>query len=123
MEVAKHHETGRQGEQLARTFLQERGWSILEVNWRWGRAEIDIIAKDGEVLVFIEVKTRRTEAFGRPEAFVSDKKMDLMATAAAEYMSRIGHDWEIRFDVVSIVLPAGQPPRVRHLPDAFFPGL
>ena len=120
--MAKHHETGRYGEELARAFLQERGWSILEVNWRWGRAEIDLIAMDGEVLVFVEVKTRRTEAFGRPEAFVSNKKMDLMATGAAEYMSRIGHDWEIRFDVISIVLPAGQPPRIRHLPDAFFPG-
>jgi putative endonuclease len=49
--------------------------------------------------------------------------MDLMAAAAAEYMSRINHDWEIRFDVVSVVLPAGRSPVVRHLPDAFFPGL
>ncbi len=121
--MAKHLDTGRRGEELARAFLEERGWTLLERNWRWGRAEIDLIGMDGDVLVFVEVKTRRSEVFGQPEAFVSAKKMDLMAAAAAEYMSRIKHDWEIRFDVVSVVLPAGRSPRVRHLPDAFFPGL
>ncbi len=121
--VAKHHETGRRGEELARSFLEKLGWTLLETNWRWGRAEIDLIGMDGDILVFVEVKTRRSEAFGRPEAFVSAKKMDLMAAAAAEYMSRINHDWEIRFDVISVVLPAGRSPRIRHLPDAFFPGL
>jgi len=123
LQVAEHNDTGRRGEALASAYLEQLGWTLLEANWRWGRAEIDLIGMEGEVLVFVEVKTRRTEVFGQPEAFVSNRKMELMAAAAAEYMSRIQHEWEIRFDVVSVVLPAGQPPRIRHLPDAFFPGL
>ena len=121
--MGRHNETGKRGEVLARRFLEEKGWEILEMNWRWGRAELDIIAMDGKVLVFVEVKTRSTERFGVPEAAVSDRKMELMSRAGAAYMKRIGHDWEMRFDVVSVLLPPGQAPVIRHLSDAFFPGL
>ena len=121
--MARHNETGKRGELLACRFLREKKWKILEVNWRWGRAEVDIIAMDGDILVFIEVKTRTTARYGVPEGAVSEKKMELIAAAATEYMTEIGHEWEIRFDVISIFLPSGQPPMIRHLPDAFFPGL
>lgn len=121
--MARHNETGKKGEALARRYLEALDWKILEENWRTGRAEIDLIAMDGEVLVFVEVKTRRTTTYGAPEEGVSERKMDLMAQAAGIYMEQIGHDWEIRFDVISIYWPAGGAPQINHLRDAFFPGL
>lgn len=121
--MAKHNETGAEGERIARTHLEEAGWRLLEQNWRYGRAEIDLIAMDGDVLVFVEVKTRRSRRHGPPEESVSGKKMKLLARAAAAYMDQIDHDWEIRFDVISVLLLPGGTSEVEHLRDAFFPGL
>jgi putative endonuclease len=119
--MAKHLETGNLGERLAREYLLERGWPILETNWRCGRAEVDIIAKEGEALVFVEVRARR-EASVVPEATISGRKMRLLAAAAARYMEQSGHDWEIRFDVITVKLGASGPPEIEHIVDAFFPG-
>jgi putative endonuclease len=121
--MARHNETGKQGEALARRYLLDLGWQLLETNWRCGRAEIDFIAMDGDVLVFLEVKTRRTTTYGAPEEGVSDRKMELMVHAAGVYMEQIGHNWEIRFDVISIFWPQGREPEINHLRDAFFPGI
>ena len=121
--MARHNETGKKGEALARRYLLEAGWELLEENWRTGRAEIDLIAMDGEVLVFVEVKTRRTTTYGAPEEGVSNRKMELMTRAAGIYMEQIGHEWEIRFDVISIFWPQGSDPEINHLKDAFFPGI
>lgn len=118
--MARHNETGKIGEELAVQFLQTKAYQILEQNWRYSRAEIDIIAKDGDVLVFIEVKTRSTDAFGKPEAFVTPKKKQFLQTAANVYMEEIGHDWEIRFDIISILLHPTRPAEVTHFEDAFF---
>ena len=121
--MAQLNETGRVGEELARRHLESKGYRILEANWRYSRAEVDIIAMDGPILVFVEVKTRATDAFGRPEDFVNRKKEKLLAMAAAAYMDSIGHDWEVRFDVISILYRHEADFEVQHLKDAFFPGL
>lgn len=121
--MARHNDIGQQGEALAQTYLNNAGFEILEQNWRHSKAEVDLIAKDGAILVFIEVKTRSYTYFGQPESFVTPKKKQLLAKAASVYMEQIGHDWEIRFDVVSVILPEGKPPQIQHFPDAFFPGL
>lgn len=121
--MARHNDTGRLGEELALRYLQELGWDILAVNWRYGRAEIDIIARDKDILVFVEVKTRRSTTFGRPEEAVSSRKMARLAQAAIAYMALIGHEWEVRFDVISILLPNDGPDQLDHIRDAFFPGL
>ncbi|MCB0572129.1 MAG: YraN family protein [Phaeodactylibacter sp.] len=121
--MAQQHEIGKTGEELARRFLEGEGYRILETNWRYSRAEVDLIAMDGQALVFVEVKTRSTDAFGRPEEFVSLKKQRLMAMAAGAYMEAIGHYWEVRFDVVSILYRSEADYELRHLKDAFFPGL
>lgn len=121
--MADHIEKGQQGEALAVTFLAEKGYQILETNWRYKRAEVDIIAKDGKVLVFIEVKTRATDYFGAPEESIGEKKQDLLADAAASYMEQVGHDWEIRFDYISIIYQDLGNFHLTHYPDAFFPGL
>ncbi len=114
---------GRRGESLAAHFLLSEGYSILQENWRFSRAEIDLIASKDNLLVFVEVKTRASDFFGEPEMFVDEKKKGLMAEAAAVFCEQLGHQGEIRFDVISIVWPSGVEPKLRHLPDAFFPGL
>lgn len=120
--MAEHNELGQLGEQLAARLLEGKGYTLLARNWRYNRAEIDLIAKVDEVLVFVEVKTRSTDAFGPPDAFVSARKKRLMAGAATAYMAEVGHEWEFRFDIISIVMRAGQSPSIVHYEDAFFPG-
>jgi putative endonuclease len=121
--MAQHHKTGKRGEALAADWLRANGYEILEQNWRFSRAEVDIIARRGETLIFLEVKTRSTGQFGHPAAFVTPKKRRFLVDAAQEYMRQIGHDWAFRFDIVAIVLPPYGPPTIEHFPDAFFPGL
>jgi putative endonuclease len=121
--MAKHLDIGNRGEQLARAFLEQKGYAILETNWRYKRAEVDIIAKDGETLVFIEVKTRSSDAFGKPEEFITPHKESLLIAAASAYMEQIGHDWAIRFDIISVLYRSAQDYQMEHFEDAFFPGL
>ena len=121
--MAKNQDTGNRGEALAKAYLEKKGYQILETNWRYSRAEIDLIALDGDILVFIEVKTRRSDQFGKPEAFVNSKKESLIIAAASAYMEEKGHEGEIRFDVIGILLPSNTNFKLEHYPDAFFPGL
>ncbi|RMG86861.1 MAG: YraN family protein [Bacteroidetes bacterium] len=121
--MAKHIETGRAGEAIAVRFLEQKNYEILETNWRFSKAEVDIIAKDLDVLVFVEVKTRTSDAFGRPDAFITPQKERLMADAAAAYMEKTAHEWEIRFDVISILMTSETDYQIQHFRDAFFPGL
>ena len=121
--MSKPHELGKRGEELAVDLLRKKGFDILEVNWRYRRSEIDIISKKDEVLVFIEVKSRSTDNFGRPESFVTDRKRELMIDAANFYMEETGHDWEIRFDVISVLFHNDFQQSIDHFKDAFFPGL
>lgn len=121
--MAKHLETGKTGENLAVKFLKEKGYEILETNWRFRRSEVDIIAKDGPILVFVEVKTRSYDYFGKPESFVSARKKVLLQDAAAAYMHHIKHTWEIRFDIIGILMPKNKNVEINHFEDAFFPGL
>ena len=117
--MSTHLELGNRGESLAEKYLFEIGYQILERNWRFSRAEVDIIAKDGEILVFVEVKTRSSEVFGKPEESISPKKEALLKDAAAVYMEQIGHEWEIRFDIISILIK-GDGYSFNHFEDAFF---
>ncbi len=121
--MAQHNDTGKYGEQLAVTFLREKGFKVLEKNWHHHHAEIDIIAIDGAVLVFIEVKTRSSTYFGEPAEFISPRKERLLIDAATAYIEQTDHDGEIRFDVIGIVLAAQKDPEIRYYKDAFFPGL
>jgi len=119
--MAHHIETGNKGESIAKAYILEQGYQLLEENWRFSRAEIDLIAMDGEVLVFVEVKTRSTTLFGAPELAVTEKKQNLLADAANVYMEQINHDWEIRFDIITIILKP-KTHQLKHFKDAFFPG-
>ena len=115
--MAKHLEIGLAGERLACDFLLEQGYILLERNYRYKRAELDLIVKKGELVVFVEVKTRNRIDYGRPEDFVSYKKIDLVQSAAEAYL--IDEDWHgpIRFDIISVIL--SKPPKIEHFVDAF----
>lgn len=119
--TAKHIELGNKGELHAKEYILSLGYKILESNWRFSRAEIDLIAMDGEDLVFIEVKTRSNNYFGNPEDFVGNKKKRLIMDAAANYMERIGYEWTVRFDIVALVVERDTF-RLEHFKDAFFSG-
>ena len=117
--MAKHNELGQHGESIARQYLEKKGHQILETNWRTGRAEIDIITKWNDILVFVEVKTRSDNYFGEPEDFINQKKKDLLIGAAGIYMELVHHDWEIRFDVIAIIIKNDHP-YIKHIEDAFW---
>ena len=119
--MADHLELGQKGEEIACRFLEEKGYQILECNWRFRQAEVDIIAKEKDILIFVEVKTRSNQLFGAPSEAITKTKETLLQDAAANYMEKIGHDWEIRFDIISIILPPKGEIQITHFPDAFFP--
>ncbi|MEL6140005.1 MAG: YraN family protein [Bacteroidota bacterium] len=115
--------TGQLGEEYAVRYLKNLGWTVLERNWRRRKAEIDIIARSGDILVFIEVKTRTSRLFGEPSSFVGPRQIELISAAASAYMESINHDWEIRFDIISILIEETGDYQLEHIEDAFFPGL
>lgn len=121
--MAPHNEIGIQGEKLARQHLEEKGHRIIVSNWRHGRAEVDLITEFQGILVFVEVKTRSNTAYGQPDEFVGPKKEQLLAAAACAYMEQANYQGEIRFDILSVVLPKVKSPTIKHIEDAFFPGL
>lgn len=96
---------GQIGEQKAQNYLKRRGYQILECNFRTKGGELDIIAKEGECIVFVEVKTRTNDQYGAPAEAVSFYKQQHMMSAANYYLSRYGFDLECRFDVVEVMLP------------------
>ncbi len=116
--MATHNELGKQGEKIAQEFLVSKGYKILETNWHFGKAEIDIIAQKEDVLVVVEVKTRSSEHYGKPEIFVNKKKMKLILDAINHYVEQKNIDNEIRFDIVSIILNQYRKD-IEHIEDAF----
>lgn len=114
---------GLLGEDLACKIIEEMGYVILERNWRFKKAEIDIIAYDGQVLVFVEVKSRSYTYYGAPEDSISSYKENLIIDAAHQYMEKIGHEWEIRFDIISMVFAKNKEVAYVYYKDAFYPSI
>jgi putative endonuclease len=111
---------GREGETAAVRFLEKKGWSVLARGFRWRRGEIDVVARDGETLVFVEVKTRTDPEHGPPEAAVTFAKRRQIRRVAAAYLAVHGLEASAcRFDVLAVEFEADGRPRVRHLADAF----
>jgi len=110
---------GNEGESRASTHMESLGFKIRERNWRHGHDEIDIIAENEGFIIFTEVKTRYSNAFGEPEAFVTRKKQTFMIRAANAYIKKHNIDKEARFDIVSLTLNKSEGPV--HIPDAFYP--
>ncbi|MBK6834991.1 MAG: YraN family protein [Bacteroidetes bacterium] len=118
--MALHNEIGKIGEEIALKFLKNLGYEVLELNWRFRKLEIDIIAKDGDTLVVIEVKTRKSDTFGAPDVFVDKKKQRFLIKAINEYVNQKNLENEIRFDIVSVLYDNNQE-KIEHIKDAFYP--
>lgn len=116
--MAIHNELGKKGELLAVQHLQKKGYHILERNWRYLKAEIDIIALFENTLVIVEVKTRSSTYFGLPQEFIKPSKIKLLVSAANEYVDSKNLHYEVRFDIVSIVLQK-ETAKIEHLKNGF----
>lgn len=117
--MAQHNELGKKGEQLAVDFLLKNGYDILERNYRFDKAEVDIIAQKDTILAIVEVKTRSTVDFGNPQDFVKPKQIQRLVKAVDEYITVNGLDMEVRFDIIAIV-KRGKALNVEHLENAFY---
>jgi putative endonuclease len=110
---------GKRGENQALEYLKKKGYEIVDTNFRYDRAEIDVIARDRGVLVFVEVKTRQANGIGEPEDAVTFRKRDQIRKAAQGYLFRQHLDnEECRFDVLAIEYGSGTA-NIRHIEDAF----
>lgn len=121
--MAEHNELGKKGEELAVEFLIQNDYKILERNWTFQKAEIDIIAQKENIVTVIEVKTRSSVDFGLPQDFVKPKKIQLLIKAVNAYINDREKDFdnalEIRFDIIAIQ-KNGESFAIEHLTDAFY---
>lgn len=116
----EHLRRGRLGERAARDYLKKLGLKFLLANYHSGRGEIDLIFRDEDCLVFVEVKTRSSECWVRPAAAVNARKRRLLSMTALDYLDRLEtRDVKTRFDIVEVLLAEGGVHEVRHLPNTF----
>jgi putative endonuclease len=117
-------EIGDEGEELAAAYLESKGYTILERNYHFERAEVDIVAYDNEAcIVFAEVKTRSSNTFGEPEEFVDDQKIQNVYKAAEAWIYERKMDGApVRFDIVSILQKNNEAPDIKHFENAFTQG-
>jgi putative endonuclease len=117
--LAQHNELGKKGEQLAVDFLLKNKYEIIERNYRFDKAEVDIIAQKDKILAIIEVKTRSTVDFGNPQDFVKPKQIKNLVKAVDEYINENDLDIEVRFDIIAIVKEK-KGFSIEHLENAFY---
>ena len=115
--MAAHNELGKWGEDLAADYLQRKGYTIIERDWKSGRRDLDIVAKNGNVIVFVEVKTRRNSLYGQPEEAVDYRKLQSLQQAINHYIKFRHISQEVRFDIISIVGTIGTEPDIQHIQD------
>jgi len=116
--MAQHNDLGKEGEKLAVNFLLKNGYNILETNYRYLKAEVDIIARKDDVVCAVEVKTRSTPEFGDPQDFVKPKQIGLLISAMNNYVETLDLNVDVRFDIVAIIKNK-QGTRLEHIEDAF----
>lgn len=122
MSGQKNRLLGRWGEDRAAEFLRDKGARIVAANWKCRFGELDLVAEEGACLCFVEVKLRKTDAFGTPGEFVDRRKQDRLRTAAQLYLAEHPTDLQPRFDVIGIYAPQGlatKTPEIRRWENAF----
>ncbi|MDD5787270.1 MAG: YraN family protein [Prevotella sp.] len=119
--MAQHNELGAWGEQIAAAYLADKGMRILKRNWRDGHRDLDIVGYMDNMLVVVEVKTRRNDLFMDPQQAVDRGKARRICTAANRFVKYYHIDAPVRFDIVAIVGMPGQPYKIEHIEDAFSP--
>ncbi len=116
--MAKHYDLGKKGEQTAINYLLSKDYEIVEKNYRFQKAEIDIIAQKKDTLICVEVKTRSTAYFGNPQDFIDKKKIQLLVKAMDYYVIDKDLDVEVRFDIIAIINQNNEM-EIEHIEDAF----
>ncbi len=117
--MADHNDLGKQGEHIAINYLQHSGYQILETNYRYQKAEVDIIALKDKTLAIVEVKTRSTAAFGNPQDFLKRNQIERIVNAVDHYIQTQQLDVEVRFDIIAIV-KTDKSQDVQHLENAYY---
>ena len=119
--MAEHNDLGFKGEEIARNFLEEKGYVILEQNWRYHHKEVDLVALHDDFLIIVEVKTRSSSQYGYPDEFIGIQKINFLADAACAYADKLDNDdLEIRFDIISVTIK-NKIPSIYHQVAAFHP--
>ncbi|MCA8832272.1 YraN family protein [Hymenobacter pini] len=114
------HQLGQAGEEAALAHLLSQGYELVHRNYRFRRAEVDLIVRRGaELLVFVEVKTRSSAQFGHPEEFVTERKRQLFRLAAEQLQEELNWNGDIRFDILALS-PTATGLRLEHFEDAFW---
>jgi len=111
---------GKEGEEIAAQYLLEKGFEIIKRNYQFSHGEIDIVAMDGDTLVFVEVKTRKTLEYGEPEYAINKKKIQQLKKMAELYLfDKQIEEADCRFDVIAIILGSENNPQITHYENAF----
>lgn len=123
MTAKTNKQIGNEGEAIAAAYLESKGYTILERNYFFERAEVDIVAYDETCIVFVEVKKRANRAFGNPEEYVTDDKKENIYKAAEAWIYERKMDGSpVRFDIISIVQSRNDAPDITHYENAFVQG-
>ena len=117
--MAAHNELGKLGERIAMSYMQDKGFVVIEQNYRFEKAEIDFICSDSTNIVFVEVKTRSSSYYDAPDDSVHELKQELLKSAAGFYLEENNISLEPRFDIISIVFENGKQ-TIEHIEDAFW---
>jgi len=118
--MADHNEFGKLAEELAESFLVEKNYKILAKNYRYLKAEVDIIAQFENQIVIVEVKARATDAFMLPQEAINKKKIRLIVSAANEFLETNNIELETRFDVISVLPSEKGKLEITHIENAFY---
>ncbi len=119
--MAEHNDIGIKGEEIAVMHLLSKSYYILEKNWRYGRLEVDIIARQKDELVIVEVKTRTGNFLASPGETVDKRKQKMLIRAANAYISKTKMNLDVRFDIITVNFSNKTKYQVYHIEDAFYP--
>jgi len=117
--MADHNDLGKKAEDLAAEYLVKKGYRILVRNFRFKKAEIDIIAEKDNLVIIAEVKARSTDAFMLPQEAVNKRKISLIVSAANHYLEEFNKTQEVRFDIISVLPDEKGKLIIEHIIDAF----
>jgi putative endonuclease len=117
--MAQHNDLGKKAEDLAAEFLLKNGYKILTRNFRYQKAEIDIITEKDSLIVIVEVKARSTDAFNLPQEAVNKRKIKLLVSAADHYLEEFNKNMEVRFDIISVLPDEKGNLSIEHIINAF----
>ena len=120
--MSNNIEFGKKGEELAQAYLRNLSYKLIELNWRFGKNEIDIIAEKDDLIIVVEVKTRKSNYICEPEISVTKSKQKSIIRAANAYLRWNNISLETRFDIISIIITPSNY-RIKHIEDAFYPTL